>query len=218
MNKQEHIQAFIASLPNGFRQDVEAHYQAHGDLQPAIALRHWGETPGAYGEKTSHWICDGYTTLRQQAGIIAEALHRWTGQNYEVWSLRPLESSPGPHLLDLVPALKTEPSAWRGERKLVIPQEVSRFAEQWVITHYGIHESHYQEVQALKCRQVLHSHVWECIVQFSQSGEQVTLMMHHLPGGLHVSSLHYHKQQQEQPRHQRFDYNAAIGTAEVEED
>ena len=187
---------FIASLPSGIKRDVEISYQAHGDLHPGMAIRHWIEIPGTDGGSRSQWTCVGYASSRQYAGMIAEALHKSWGHAYEVWSLRPLGMSQGPHLLDVVPGLTTHTALSQGERKQVTAQDVYRFSEQWCITHYGIHASNYQYVKALTCELPAHNRVWKCLVQFSQAGEQVELHMHNLPGGLDVFTLHYPQAQE----------------------
>lgn len=185
------VNDFLASLSSGIKRDVEVSYQAYGDLQPSMAIRHWIEIPGTHGGSTSQWTCDGYASSRQYAGMIAEVLHRSFGYAYEVWSLRPFGNSPGPHILDFVPALHTDTVLYEGERKDVTEQNIRDFAVKWCINHYGIHESNYQYVKALQVTFPEHNRVYTCLVQFSQSSEQVELQMQNAPGGLSVFSVRY---------------------------
>jgi len=182
---------FIASLPSGIRRDVNNSYQAYGDLQPSMAIRHWIEIPGTSRGSGSQWTCDGYASSRQYADMIAEALHTSFGHTYEVWSLRSFGISEGPHILDFVPGLHTDSAKYRGERKEATEPMIREFSEQWVIDHYGIHGTNRNYVQALEITFPKHNQVYQCHVQFSQSDEQVTLQMHNLPGGLNVFSLRY---------------------------
>lgn len=191
MSDREQAEVFIATLPGGIKRDVEITYSAYGNFQQICAIRHWLEIPGTHRGSTSGWICDGYTSSRQYAGMIAEALHKSFGYNYEVWSLRSFGSSQGPHILDFVPGLQTDTAKLKGERKQVTEQDVMRFSQQWVIDYYGIHESNYQYVKAVSCEPPTHNRVWRCTVQFSHLGERVELHMHNLPEGLNVFTLHY---------------------------
>jgi hypothetical protein len=191
MSSEESITFFIAQLPSGIERDVRGNYQAHGDVLPSMAIRHWIEITGTHGGSLSQWTCDGYASSRQYAGMLAEQLHKAFGHAYEVWSLRPFGNSPGPHIIDFVPTLATDPAKYQGELKQVTEYDIRRFSEQWVIAHYGIHESNHQYVKALAVTFPKQNQVYTCRVQFSQSGEQVELHMHHLPGGLSVFSLRY---------------------------
>lgn len=188
---QENTESLIASLPSGVEHNVRINYQSHGDLLPSAAIRHWVEIPGTSAGSSSQWTCDGYASSRQYAGMIAESLHKTLGHAYEVWFLRPFGNSPGPHILDFVPALHTDPAKYKGDRAEPTELAIEDFSEQWVIAHYGIHESNHQYVKALAVTFPTHNQVYTCRVQFSQSGEQVTLQMHNLPGGLNVFSLRY---------------------------
>lgn len=198
LTPEERAPFLIASLPSGIGREVRTHYQAHGDFLPSVAIRHWIEIPGTHRGSISQWTCDGYASSRQCAGMIAEQLNKAFGHAYEVWFLRPFGNSPGPHILDFVPGLDTDPALYRGERKQVTEHEIRRFAEQWVITHYGIHASNSQYVKALEVKFPQHNRVYTCRVQFSQSGEQVTLQLHNLPGGLSVFSLRYSRAESEE--------------------
>lgn len=191
LTPEERALILIAQLPSGIEQDVRTNYQAYGDFMPGVAIRHWIEIPGTHRGSVSQWTCDGYASSRQYAGMIAEQLHKTFGHAFEVWSLRPFGNSEGPHILDFVPALDTNPALYLGERKDVTREEIMRFAEHWAIAHYGIHASNEQYVKALNVAIPQQNQVFTCRVLFSQSGEEVTLQLHHLPGGLSVFSLQY---------------------------
>jgi hypothetical protein len=183
--------AFIATLPGGIRQDLERTHQAYSPFQSLVAIRHWTEIPDTDGESVSQWTCDGYTSSRQGAGMIAEALHKSSGHNYEVWSLRPLQTPGRSHILDFVPGIKKGTAPSQNRRRGVTEQEVMYISEQWCIDYYGIHDSNYQYIRALTCKPPSRNRVWECTVQFSQSGEQVTCLLHNLLRGLNVFGLRY---------------------------
>ena len=198
LTPEERVSFLIARLPSGIEQDVRVNYQAHGDFLPGVAIRHWIEIPGTHRGSISQWTCDGYASSRQSAGMIAEQLHQAFGHAYEVWFLRPFGNSTGPHILDFVPGLDTDPALSGGERRQDTEQEIRCFAELWVIAHYGIHASNEQYVKALAVTFPQQNRVYTCRVLFSQGGEQVTLHMHHLPVGLSVFSLRYSRVESEE--------------------
>ena len=183
--------ALSEPLPDGIKQDVEQTQQENGLFQPLVAIRHWIEIPGNDSTDVSHWSCDGYASSLQGATRLAEALHKSSGYNYEIWSLHPFKWSKRSHILDFVPGINTHIAIFQSRRRGVTEQEVMHVSEHWCIAHYGIHDSNYQHIKALSCKPPSHNGVWECTVQFSQSEEQVTCLLHNLPLGLKVFSLRY---------------------------
>lgn len=183
--------ALSEPLPDGIKQDIEHTQQENGLFQPLVAIRHWIEIADSDSTSVSHWTCDGYASSLQGAIVVADALHKSSRYNYEVWSLHPFKWSKRPHILAFVPDINTNIATFQSRRRGVTEQEVMRFSVQWCIKHYGIDDSNYRYIKALVCKPPSHNGIWECTVQFSQSGERVTCLLHNLPPGLKVFSLRY---------------------------
>lgn len=91
-------------------QSLAAFYERERRRVQPFEVRYRAERPAGVDPRSSasHWAVIGYAGSRQDACIIASALHREHGWRMEVWCLDPLHKDLGPRqLMDRIPDPKS---------------------------------------------------------------------------------------------------------------
>lgn len=202
--RNENIERFLATLPDGIRQHVNLMRSLEdGLLYPSVAIRHWIEIQSETADgvpvkgSTSQWTVDAITNSRQYAGILTDALYKHSPAHYEVWALFPFGTAPGPHILDHKPNLQ---GLWgdpvfhgkKGRYTDITAENVREFAYAYTLDYYQIHPSNRQYVEILAVDHHNDHHAnWYADMQFSAKGHQVKLLIHPTTNGLEVFAHKY---------------------------
>lgn len=198
--RNENIDRFLATLPRGIKEAAGfTRKYEDGLLYPSIAIRHWLEIPSKTNDgrdisgSKSQWTCLCFTGSRQYAGILTAALYRHDPKShYEVWALFPSQVSPGPHIIDHEPDLSDGYHGKKGRHTDIVEEDIREFAREYVILYYGLHWSNHQFIEILSCEPHMgHYANWACRVNFSASGDVVTLLIHPTTKGLGVFAHKY---------------------------
>lgn len=67
--------------------ELERYYDDMRALPKDWEIRTWHERPPGHVGTPSHWVPLAWTTSRQEACTVAEALHRAEGGRVEVWCI-----------------------------------------------------------------------------------------------------------------------------------
>ncbi len=202
VQRDERIEKFLDTLPRGIKLHA-GFWKSHEDglLYPSVAIRYWLELPSKTDDgrdiagSKSAWTCIAFTNGRQYAAILTEALRKQHPKvHYEVWALFAFNSEPGPHIIDYEPDLYGK-EAFRGKpgrHTDITEQDVRDFAREYVIDYYNLHPSNHRFVEILSCeRHMGHYANWACRVNFSASGDVVTLLVSPTIQGLEVFEHEY---------------------------
>lgn len=203
MAKNENIERFLATLPAGIKKHAEFMRSLQdGLLYPGVAIREWLEIRSKtddgrdVGGSKSAWTCVAISTSRQYAGILTAALREYEPtktKHFEVWSLSS-SGGKGPHIIDYEPNLSSEESLHgkHGRHTDITETDVRGFAVAYVIDYYGLHPSNHRFIEILECgKHKDHYANWACRVNFSESGDQVNLLIHPTSRGLEVFAHEY---------------------------
>jgi hypothetical protein len=201
--RDQGIEQFLETLPRGIKQQVESMRSLQdGLLYPSTAIRYWQEHPDDgldWAGSKSSWVAIAFTADHgvrgRYASMLTEALRRSHPKtHFEVWSLLPYHNEQEPYIINHVPELGSD-EAFHG--KIASSSEITEldirdFVRDYVIDYYQLHPSNHRFIEILECGH----HVFEpadrvCRVNFSASGDNVTLTIRPTSRGLEVSYHDY---------------------------